>query len=86
MLLNRTSHIFSQPDQHLLIKGVVLKENIPLSCDVFVYLRKNGGLINKTISSNNGDFVVFGSVNSENYIVATDPSKEHQPATQDNVK
>lgn len=69
----------------LLIKGIVMKNGIRISCPVHVHNRTTGELLSKTISKSDGSYVLFGSTRSQNYVVATDPSNEYNLSRHDLV-
>lgn len=69
-----------------LIKGLTTKQGTPISCPVCAYSRKTGELLSKTTSKADGSYVLFGSNQFQNYVIAIDPSNEYNLAAQDNVK
>ncbi|WP_263577030.1 hypothetical protein [Acinetobacter pseudolwoffii] len=68
-----------------LIKGITTKEGIPISCPVRVYSRSTGELLSKGISKADGSYLLFGSNQSANYVLAIDPADEFNIAAQDNA-
>lgn len=69
-----------------LIKGNTTKSGIPVSCEIRAYNRITGVLLSKSRSDTNGKYILFGSHNQPNYVIAIDPEEEFNIAAQDNVK
>ena len=69
-----------------LIKGVTTKKGVPFSCPVHCHSRLNGQLLSRTLSKNDGSYILFGSSTSANYVVAIDPVEEFNLATEDNIQ
>lgn len=84
LVFNRVRFI-TDPGGTILIKGVTAKNGVPFPCQVRVYRRDDGSLVSTCISRPNGFYIAFG-VPSGNYLVAIDPMKSYNLATQDNVK
>ncbi|WP_180084099.1 hypothetical protein [Acinetobacter sp. YH12145] len=68
-----------------LITGITTKNGVPLSADVRVYSRTTGILLSAVKSDSKGKYRAFGNPDN-NYVIAIDPLKEYNLATQDNVK
>jgi hypothetical protein len=84
--------VLARPREHCIVQhaeiiaGFTTKNSVPLSCPVFCYSRKTGLLISQGVSKPNGRYVLTKPLNQECLVVALDPQKEYNLATQDNVK
>lgn len=69
-----------------LIKGLSMKNGVPISCIVRAYNRGNGELVSQMQSKTDGSYILFGNSFGSSYVVAIDPELEYNLASQDNVK
>ncbi|NNG80618.1 hypothetical protein [Acinetobacter sp. ANC 5378] len=69
-----------------LIKGQIRHEGVPISCEVVVLNRNTKAVLSRTMSDEDGKFIVHGSHFYPNIVMAVDPHNDHNIAAQDNVK
>ncbi len=67
------------------IKGKTLKNNIETSCVVRCYDRITGEMVSSTISDVNGNFILFGSRENKNYVLAVDSEEKYNIVVQDMI-
>lgn len=86
MIINRAIRYCTSKGGELLIKGVVTKKGVPIICTVRAYSRDYGDMLSQSTSQNDGSYILFGSINSANYVVAIDPEEEFNLAAEDNIQ
>ena len=69
----------------LLVAGRTTKQGVPISCVVRTYNRTTGELLCEVQSSNDGKYILLGTRNSANKVIAIDPDQKFNIAAQDNV-
>lgn len=83
--LFKLGHSVKQHVALSLIKGVVTKKGVPLSCIVRAYNRQTGEMLSQTQSKPDGYYILFGTSNVPSYVIAIDPEVQFNIAAQDNI-